>query len=139
MKNNLDNINFWKRGKIEQANFYSINLKRKTNLISFIFGLVFSAILLLPFIFMLIQFAVVFSYNFSFFVLYLTVAWVLLMIFNGLSNYITVKIAQASVKDMVNLQAIKPKYILLYQCLNIGFGIVSLILIVIFGIRLLGV
>ena len=59
------------------------------------------------------------------------------MLFNGLSNYFTVKLAQAYNKDMDSLQEIKAKYIFYYQILNIGFGIFSLIVIIFFGLGIL--
>lgn len=131
-------LNFWMRGKLEQKKFYDIQLKRSTNIITFLLGLIFGALLLLPFGLMVFQYLMIYGYDMSIFVLYLTIIWVLIMIFNGLSNYFTVKLAQAYNKDMVNLQAIKPKYIFFYQIFNFGFGFISLLIIVFFGLRLIG-
>lgn len=130
--------NFWLRGKIEQRKFNDINLNKKTNILTFIFGLLMGALILLPFGIMLLQHIIIFGYDLSIFVLYLTIIWILMMIFNGLSNYFTVKLAQAYNKDMINLQDITPKYIFFYQILNFGFGLFSLFIIVFVGIRLIG-
>lgn len=127
--------NFWVRGKIEQRKFYEITLSTKTNIITFLFGLIAGALIILPFGLMVIQFLMIYGYDFSILTLYLTIIWVLIMLFNGLSNYFTVKLAQSYNKDMITLQAIKPKYIFFYQIFNFGFGFVSLFIIIFFGLR----
>lgn len=138
MNDRVKEQNFWQRGKSEQSKFYDIKLKTKTSVITFIFGLLLGAVIILPFGIMMLQYLVMFGYDLSIFVFYLTIIWVLMMAFNGLSNYFTVKLAQAYNKDMINLQDIKPKYIFFYQIFNFGFGLVSLFVIVFFGVRLIG-
>lgn len=138
MNDRIKEQNFWQRGKSEQSKFYDIKLKTKTSVITFIFGLLLGAVIILPFGIMMLQYLVMFGYDLSIFVFYLTIIWVLMMAFNGLSNYFTVKLAQAYNKDMINLQDIKPKYIFFYQIFNFGFGLVSLFVIVFFGVRLIG-
>lgn len=137
MNDGIREPNFWIRGKTEQRKFYDIKLKTKTNVITFIAGLLFGGILIFPFGLMLFQYIEVYGYDMSIFVLYLTIIWILMMVFNGLSNYFTVKVAQSYNKDMISLQQIKPKYIFFYQLLNFGFGLFSLFIIVFFGIQLL--
>ncbi|HNZ50708.1 MAG TPA: hypothetical protein PK087_05100 [Bacilli bacterium] len=130
--------NFWLRGKRETKKFYEIRLNRSTSIATFIFGFLLAAVIVLPIGILIYQFLVIFGYNLAVFGLYLTLIWLALMFFNGLSNYLTVKIAQASVKDMLNLQAIEAGYIFWYQLLNIGFGLFSLIIIIISAIQILG-
>jgi len=130
--------NFWARGKREQKKFYDIKLNRSTNIKTFIFGFLISLIIMFPFAYMIYQYLIIFGYNRSIFGVYLAFFWVALMIFNGLSNYLTVKMAQSSAKDIINLQAIEARYILIYQMLNIGFGMFSLIIIIIFGVQIIG-
>lgn len=133
----MDNVkqpSAWKKGKLEHNKFYDIKLNRKTNFITFTFGLITGAVLLLPLFLLLFQFLKVYGYDNTFFLLFIILIWILIMLFNGLSNYFTVKLAQAYNKDMINLQAIKPKYIFLYQTLNIGFALASLFIIVLFVI-----
>lgn len=127
--------NFWVKGKLQQAKFYDIKLGLKTNIITFVAGFILGALMVLPFALMLLQFLMLNGYDLSIFVIYLTIIWILMMLFNGFSNYFTVKIAQAYNKDMLSLQEIETKYIFFYQIFNFGFGIVSLFLIVFFGLR----
>jgi hypothetical protein len=56
------------------------------------------------------------------------------MISNGLSNFFTVKLAKCYARDMLELQAIDEYAILFYQCLNIGFGIFILAILLFFGL-----
>ncbi|MGD9886824.1 MAG: hypothetical protein AB7T03_02530 [Bacilli bacterium] len=135
---NQNQPNFWLRGKRETKKFYDIRLNRFTSVKTFVFGFLLAAIIILPIAILIYQFLVIFGYNLTIFGLYLTLIWIALMFFNGLSNYLTVKIAQASVKDMINLQAIEANYIFWYQLLNIGFGVFSLIIIVVSAIQVLG-
>ncbi|MFA7434751.1 MAG: hypothetical protein WC006_00115 [Bacilli bacterium] len=137
MFKNYKEPNFWIRGKLEQRKFYDIKLNTKTSIITFIAGLLFGAVIILPFGLMLFQFIMIFGYNLSIFVLYLTIIWILMMLFNGFSNYFTVKLAQAYNKDMNTLQELEPRYIFFYQILNFGFGLFSLFIIVFFGIQLI--
>lgn len=135
---NQNQPNFWLRGKRETKKFYDIRLNRSTSVKTFVFGFLMATIIILPIAILIYQFLVIFGYNLTIFGLYLTLIWVALMFFNGLSNYLTVKIAQASVKDMMNLQEIEANYIFWYQLLNIGFGLFSLIIIVVSAIQVLG-
>jgi hypothetical protein len=130
--------NFWIRGKRETKKFYEINLNRSTNFKTFAFGFLLAALIVFPIGLMIYQFLMIYGYNLSIFGVYLTLIWVALMFFNGLSNYLTVKMAQAAAKDIVNLQAIDAGDIFLYQILNPGFGIVILIIIVVGAVQALG-
>lgn len=130
--------NFWIKGKLEQRKFYEIKLKRSTNIGTFIFGLLLAVIIILPFGLMIYQYLIIYGYNLRIFIAYLLLIWLGLMLFNALSNYFTVKLAQAASKEMINLQEINANYIFWYQLLNIGFGLITLFLLVFFGINVLG-
>lgn len=137
MDNEKKQPNFWVRGKQDQMKFYDIKLNRKTNIITFLFGLISGALLLLPFGIMIYQYLLIYSYTITAFPLYITIVWILIMIFNGISNYMTVKLAQVYNKDMQNLQEIDAKNIFWYQIFNPGFAFISFLLIILFGLRLL--
>ncbi|MGD9604571.1 MAG: hypothetical protein AB7V00_00265 [Bacilli bacterium] len=136
--NNQKQLNFWLRGRRETKKFYEIRLNRSTSFKTFIFGFLLATLIIMPFGLLIYQFLMIYGYDLTIFGLYLTLIWVALMFFNGLSNYLTVKIAQASAKEMLNLQEIETGYIFWYQLLNIGFGIFSLIIIVFSAIQILG-
>ncbi|MDD3106881.1 MAG: hypothetical protein PHP65_03660 [Bacilli bacterium] len=130
--------NFWLRGRRETKKFYEIRLNRSTSFSTFIFGFLIAALLIFPIGLLIYQFLAIYGYNLSIFGVYLILIWLTLMLFNGLSNYLTVKIAQSSAKEMRNLQEIEAEYIFWYQLLNIGFGLFSLIIIVFSAIQILG-
>jgi|SRR5690554_2994681 len=125
--------NFWVRGKRETKNFYAIQLHPAINIKSFIFGLLFAAVIIVPFGIMVFQYLMIYAYLGAFRI-YLLIIWLGLLLFNGLSNYFTVKIAQAYDVDNHRLQAINAKYIFLYNCLNIGFAIFTLFIIIFLGL-----
>lgn len=135
---NPEEMNFWSRGRWEQKRFYDIRMNRSTNIMSFVFGLLLGTIIIAPFGLMIFEYIMIYGYDYHVFTFYLLLVWIALMLFNGLSNYFTVKLAQAKDKDIRNLQEIQPRYIFFYQCLNIGFGLFTLVLIVIFGMKMLG-
>jgi magnesium-transporting ATPase (P-type) len=130
--------NFWLRGRRETKKFYEIRLNRSTSFSTFIFGFLIAALLIFPIGLLIYQFLAIYGYNLSIFGVYLILIWLTLMLFNGLSNYLTVKIAQSSAKEIRNLQEIEAEYIFWYQLLNIGFGLFSLIIIVFSAIQILG-
>lgn len=133
MQNNLrNNKSLWSYGKSEFKRFMGIKLKRKTNIVSFLMGILFTAIPILPLGWVLFELVEVFWFNPSVVYIFLTIAWVLFMFANGLSNYITVRIVKESEKDMDDIQTIDEKAIFFYQSLNIGFGIFILIILIFF-------
>lgn len=133
MQNNLrSNKSLWSFGRSEFKRFMGIKLKRKTNIISFLFGILFTAIPILPLGWILFELVEIFWFNPSVVYIFLTIAWVLFMFANGLSNYITVRIVKENEKDMEDIQSIDEKAIFFYQTLNIGFGIFILIILIFF-------
>ncbi len=129
----MNHKNLWSKGKEETKKFYEIRLKRSTNIITFIFGLIVTVILIFPFAALLLEILEINWYRPQAIIAFLSFAWGLLMISNGLSNFFTVKLAKCYARDMIELQAIDENAILFYQCLNIGFGVFILAILIFFG------
>lgn len=125
-------LNLWSYGKKEFKRFMSIKLKRKTSILSFLYGILLTAIPILPIAWALFELVEVYWFASSTVYIFLTVAWVLFMFANGLSNYLTIRILKEKEKDMDDLQSINDKAVFFYQTFNIGFGIFILIILVFF-------
>jgi len=125
--------NFWSRGKQETKNFYELDLSPGINTKSFIFGLLIAAIIILPLGLIIFQYLIIYGYL-GVFKFYLLFIWLGLLLFNGLSNYFTVKIAQSYDVNNRRLQGINAKYVFLYNCLSIGFAIFTIFLIIFLGL-----
>jgi hypothetical protein len=76
----------------------------------------------------------VFLYNITIRFIILGIAWIMLMIANGLSNYFMVKLAKLYYPQNPNLTELNTKAIFIYETLNIGFGIFTIVAIILFGI-----
>ena len=127
----------WRRGKEANKIFYKIKFNKKTNILSFLLGILFTAIIILPFAVLLFELVELYWYNEKTMVIFLAIAWGLLMVCNGLSNFFTVKICKAAVPDMTDLQDINEYEILFYQTFNIGFGIFIFAILLFFGVSAL--
>ena len=123
---------YYRFGKKQYKKFLDIKLNRKTNVVSFLLGILFTAIIVFPFAFFLFKLIELYWFKSSTVLIFLCIAWGLLMLCNGLSSYITVRIVQAYETDMLEIQAIDSKAIFFSQTLNIGFGIAIFILLFIF-------
>lgn len=126
--------NLWRTGKDEYKKFMSIKLKKSTSLLSFIFGILLTAIVVLPVVWFVFEIIEIYWYNINTVYTFLILSWVLFMFCNGLSNYITIKIVKSVETDMTDIQALDDKAIFFYQTLNFGFGIFILIILVFFFI-----
>ena len=127
----------WRTGKDDHKKFMSIRLSRKTNIVSFLLGILFTAIIILPSTFIVFQVVEIYWFSRRALVLFLSIAWGLLMIANGLSNYITIKIVKAYNTDLVDIQALDDKAIWFYHTLNPGFGVFMLIVMIFFWVTTL--
>lgn len=133
MENNLKSRDgLWTFGKKEYKRFMNIKIKRKTSILSFLYGILLTAIPILPIAWFLFELAEIFWFQPSTVYIFLTIAWVLFMFANGLSNYLTIRILKVKEKDMSDLQSINDKAVFFYQSLNIGFGIFILAILVFF-------
>ena len=127
----------WRTGKDDYKKFMSIRLSRKTNILSFLFGILITAVIILPFTFIIFQVVELFWFSRQTLILFLSIAWALLMIANGLSNYITVKMVKAYDKDLTDIQALDDKAIWFYHTLNPGFGLFILAIMIFFWVTTL--
>lgn len=133
MENNLKSRDgLWTFGKKEYKRFMNIKIKRKTSILSFLYGILLTAIPILPIAWFLFELVEIFWFQPSTIYIFLTIAWVLFMFANGLSNYLTIRILKVKEKDMSDLQSINDKAVFFYQSLNIGFGIFILAILVFF-------
>ena len=133
MENNLKSRDgLWTFGKKEYKRFMNIKIKRKTSILSFLYGILLTAIPILPIAWFLFELVEIFWFQPSTDYIFLTIAWVLFMFANGLSNYLTIRILKVKEKDMSDLQSINDKAVFFYQSLNIGFGIFILAILVFF-------
>ena len=127
----------WRAGKDDHKKFMKIRLSRKTNIVSFLLGILFAAIIILPFTFLIFQVVELYWFSRRTLLFFLALAWGLLMIANGLSNYITVKIVKACDKDLIDIQNLDDKAIWFYHTLNPGFGIFTLFIMIFFWVTTL--
>ena len=133
MENNFKSKDgLWTFGKKEYKRFMNIKIKRKTSILSFLYGILLTAIPILPIAWFLFELVEVFWFQPSTVYIFLTIAWVLFMFANGLSNYLTIRILKVKEKDMDDLQSINDKAVFFYQSFNIGFGIFIFIILVFF-------
>lgn len=123
----------WKKGKQQQKIYFDINLKRSTSFKTFIFGLLITVIIVLPIALALYQYLFIYKWNTNAFRIFLLLAWVLILLVNGVSNFFTVLLSKAYNPEMDNLMAIDEYAILFYQTFNPGFAIIVLILFIVFG------
>lgn len=134
MNNQTPQKSLWKIGKEEYKKFVYLDLKKKTNVISILFGIIFTAIIILPFAIFVERIVELYWYMAKTKIILLACAWGLLLICNGLSNYITVKIVKAYEKDMDEVQNIDEKAIFFYQTFNVGFALVTFAIMIFFYI-----
>lgn len=123
MNNDLRKTNIWSFGKSEYKRFLDIKVSKKTSILSYLYGILLTAIPLLPIAWLMFEIVEVLWYRSNTVYIFLTIAWVLFMFANGLSNYISVRLLKIKEKDMDNMQTIDEKAIFVYQCFNIGFGV----------------
>ena len=124
----------WKQGKEDSKKYNKIRLGRKVGLTSFFLGLVLTAIMVIPLACITFEVVELYWYNSRTMVIFLAIAWGLIMLCNGMSNYISVRIAKVMNKDMTNLQEINEFAILFYQSLNLGFGLFIFGVLLFFGV-----
>ena len=124
----------WRTGKEDYKKLMSIKLGRKTNALSFFLGLLFTAIIIFPIACVVFQVIELYWFSRQTIVLFLTIAWGLLMIANGLSNYITVRLIKCYDKDLTDIQALDDKAIWFYHTLNPGFGLFIFVVMIFFWV-----
>lgn len=128
---NNKKISTWRKGKRDLKTFYDVNLKRSTNIKTFLFGILLTFVIIFPFALILIQFYKAYIYNLNLTMLILTIGWVLIWLCNGLSNYFTIKLAKLYFKEDPKLQSVDEYAVFVYETFNPGFIIFSLIIIIV--------
>jgi len=124
------NESLWKKGKKEYKKFTNYNFKRSTFWRTTLGGMLLTLVVMLPVLLIMIAFFNAFYYMLFFRIFLYLLAWALLLICNGLSNYFTVQMSKTYVTDDENLQNIDSIAIFFYSCLNIGFMVCSLLIII---------
>lgn len=124
----------WKKGRKQQKLYYDINLRRSTSMKTFVFGLLITVIIAIPVALALYQYLDVYKWNAGAFRIFLLMAWILILLVNGLSNFFTIVLAKSYNPEMDNLMDIDEYAILFYQTFNPGFAIFVLILFIVFGV-----
>ena len=127
----------WRTGRDDHKKFMKIRLSRKTNVVSFLMGILLTAIISLPYTFIIFQIVELYWFSRRTLILFLAIAWGLLMIANGLSNYITIRIIKAYNKDLTDIQSLDDKAMWFYHTLNPGFGIFILLVMIFFWVTTL--
>ncbi|HEY8445292.1 MAG TPA: hypothetical protein VIK94_04070 [Bacilli bacterium] len=127
-------MTLWKKGKIEIQKYYDLKLDRRTDFKSLIFGMLLALVVILPFLLILIQLFNIYMYHLTIRSILIIIAWLMLLIANGLSNMFMVKLSKAYYPENITLQEIDDKAIFIYEVFNFGFAIFTLALILIFGV-----
>ena len=127
----------WRTGRDDHKKFMKIRLSRKTNVVSFLMGILLTAIIILPYTFIIFQIVELYWFSRRTLILFLAIAWGLLMIANGLSNYITIRIIKAYNKDLTDIQSLDDKAMWFYHTLNPGFGFFILLVMIFFWVTTL--
>lgn len=135
--NNKD-ISLWRRGKQDIKKFYDVKFKKSTNIKTFLYGILLTAIVIIPFALVLVEVLQALVYNMNLLVLFMLIGWTMLWICNGLSNYFTIKLAKLYFKEDPKLQSVDEHAVFFYETLNPGFIIFSLIIVLIVFIRIMG-
>lgn len=135
---NSKNISLWRKGKQDIKKFYDVKFKRSTNIKTFLFGIIMTALIILPFALILVQVFQAYIYHLNLCLLLIIIGWVLIWLCNGLSNLFTIKLAKIYFKEDPKLQAVDEYAVFFYETLNPGFIIFSLVVILLFAFNFLG-
>ena len=85
----------------------------------------------MKFLLILIQFFSVYYYNPSIKLFLIVIAWALLLLCNGLSNYFSIKLAKLYYKESPKLQSVDEWAVLFYETLNPGFIIFTFVVLIV--------
>ncbi|MCR5422800.1 MAG: hypothetical protein K6E74_04105 [Bacilli bacterium] len=136
-KNEEKKMGLWRFGKKQYKDFTNYHVKKTTFIKTTIFGIIAALLVLVPFILLLVTFYKVYGYNPRIKILIVTLAWVLILIYNGLTNYYTVQCTKCYISDDEKLQSFDARAIAFYNVLNPWFMIFSFIFIICLLIGLL--
>lgn len=133
LEQNNQNVSLWKKGKQDIKKFYEIKFNKSTNVKTLVFGILITAVIIIPFATILIQILQAYVYQLNLCMFLMLIGWIMLLICNGLSNYFSIKLAKLYYKENPKLQNIDEMAVMFYETLNPGFIIFSfMVLIVLF-------
>lgn len=133
LEQNNQNISLWRKGKQDIKKFYDIKFNKSTNVKTLVFGILITAVIIIPFATILIQILQAYVYQLNLCMFLMLIGWIMLLICNGLSNYFSIKLAKLYYKENPKLQNIDEMAVMFYETLNPGFIIFSfMVLIVLF-------
>lgn len=123
-------MGLWRFGKSQYKQFTNYHVKRTTFIKTTVFGILISLLVLLPFILVLIALYKVFAYNPFWKIGIMVAVYLLLLIYNGISNYYTVQITKKYITDDEKLQKFDAWAICYYNILNPLFMIFAFFIII---------
>lgn len=133
LEQNNQNVSLWRKGKQDIKKFYEIKFNKSTNVKTLVFGILITAVIIIPFATILIQILQAYVYQLNLCMFLMLIGWIMLLICNGLSNYFSIKLAKLYYKENPKLQNIDEMAVMFYETLNPGFIIFSfMVLIVLF-------
>ena len=133
-KNDLPEIKketLWRKGKREYKIFGDYNFKKSTFWKTTFGGIIATLVVLAPVILFMVAIFKAYYYKLFFRIFMYLVAWGLLLLSNGLSNYFTVQMSKTYITDDDKLQKMDAFAIMFYNCFNIGFMFVTLLIVII--------
>lgn len=131
------NVSLWRKGKQEIKKFYDIKFNKSTNIKTLLFGILITAIIIIPFATILIQIFKAYFYQLNVCMFLVLIGWMMLWLCNGLSNFFTVKLAKIYYKENPKLQNLDEMAILFYETLNPGFIIFTFFVLLVFFLGIL--
>ena len=131
------NVSLWWKGKQEIKKFYDIKFNKSTNIKTLLFGILITAIIIIPFATILIQIFKAYFYQLNVCMFLVLIGWMMLWLCNGLSNFFTVKLAKIYYKENPKLQNLDEMAILFYETLNPGFIIFTFFVLLVFFLGIL--
>ncbi|MDD4212953.1 MAG: hypothetical protein PHY42_06135 [Bacilli bacterium] len=127
-------MSLWKQGKQDIKAYYELKLSKKTDYKAFLLAIPLTAIVILPFLLILIQFFKLYYYDFVVRFFLGIVAWMLLMVCNGLSNMFMIMLAKRYYPENPTLMKLSERAVFVYHTFDVFFGVFTLILIIYFGV-----
>ena len=127
---NIRRETFWLKGKREYKKFGEYNFKKSTFWKTTLGGILATLLVTAPVILLMVALYKAFYYKLFFRIFMYLIAWGLVLFCNGLSNYFTVQMSKTYVTDDEKLQNMDAFAIMFYNCFNIGFMIITLLIVI---------
>ena len=117
-------------GKQNIKQYYEIKMKKWSDWRLLFESIILTLVIFLPIILMYIQLFYIYGYNVYSIIIISVIGWILLMLFNGVSNAFQIIFVKHVYKDNKLAQEFNPLAVFIYQSTNIGFAIFTFVLIV---------